>query len=65
VGLHHAQTVKIAGPLKIGHLVKGSVAVGSLLNRFREVGGKPTRWKPKDDDGKGNELVQIRPKRAA
>jgi hypothetical protein len=63
VGLHHAQTIKVAGPLKIGHLVKGSVAIGSLLNRFRRAGEKPTRWHINADNG--NELVQIRPKRAA
>jgi MoaA/NifB/PqqE/SkfB family radical SAM enzyme len=64
VGLHHAQTVKLAGPLKVGHLVKGSVAIGSLLNRFRRA-GKPTRWNAKAVNEKGDELVQIGPKRAA
>jgi len=44
VGLHHAQSVRLAGPLKIGHLVKGSVAIGSVLNRFRKGAEKPSRW---------------------
>ncbi|MGO9518589.1 MAG: radical SAM protein [Candidatus Korobacteraceae bacterium] len=43
-GLHYAQMVRIAGRLKIGHLVKGSIAIGSLLNRLRNAAGRPTRW---------------------
>jgi MoaA/NifB/PqqE/SkfB family radical SAM enzyme len=60
VGLHHAQTVRVAGPLRVGHLVKGSVALGSLINRFRDAAGKPTRWTSKTKNGTDNELVQIR-----
>jgi MoaA/NifB/PqqE/SkfB family radical SAM enzyme len=63
VGLHHAQTVRLAGPLRIGHLVKGSMAVGSLLNRFRKAAGKPARWTGHGGSGRGNELVQIRSNR--
>jgi organic radical activating enzyme len=61
-GLHYAQTVKVAGPVKIRHLVKASVAVGSVFNRFRSV-GKPTRWG--SGKGSGDKLVQIRPTQAA
>jgi len=61
-GLHYAQTVKVAGPVKIRHLVKASVAVGSVFNRFRSV-GKPTRWG--SGKGSGGKLVQIRPTQAA
>jgi hypothetical protein len=61
-GLHYAQTVKVAGPVKIRHLVKASVAVGSVFNRFRSV-GKPTRWG--SGKGSGGKLVQIRPTHAA
>jgi len=64
-GLHYAQTVRVAGPLKIRHLVKGSVAVGSLLNRLRKAGEKPTRWNMQAGNGKGDELVQIRSNRTA
>jgi MoaA/NifB/PqqE/SkfB family radical SAM enzyme len=60
VGLHAAQMVRIAGPLRIGHLVKASVAAGSLLNYFRNGAGKPTRWTHKANNGKQDELVQIR-----
>jgi MoaA/NifB/PqqE/SkfB family radical SAM enzyme len=64
-GLHYAQAVRLAGPLKVGHLVKGSVAVGSLLNRLRKTAGKPTRWNGKAGGEGGDELVQIRSDRAA
>jgi MoaA/NifB/PqqE/SkfB family radical SAM enzyme len=60
-GLHHAQTIRVAGPLKIRHLVKASVAVGSLLNRFRNV-DKPARWTV--GTRSGDTLVQIGPKQA-
>jgi MoaA/NifB/PqqE/SkfB family radical SAM enzyme len=59
-GLHHAQSVKIAGPLKVGHLVKGSIAVGSALNRMRKSGERPKRW-----GGGAGDLVQIDSNRAA
>lgn len=64
-GLHYAQTIQVAGPLKIRHLVKGSVAIGSLLNSFRKVSGKPGRWNKPPGTGKGEELVQIGSKRVA
>jgi MoaA/NifB/PqqE/SkfB family radical SAM enzyme len=60
VGLHYCQTVRVAGPLRVGHLVKGSVALGSLINRFRDAAGKPTRWTSQANNGKHDELVQIR-----
>jgi len=43
-GLHHVQQRKVLGPLKIGHLVRGSTAIGSLLNRLRSDSVKPSRW---------------------
>jgi len=55
-GLHYVQQVKVAGPLKIGHLVRGSMAVGSAVNRLR-ASADPARWYgPHGDDTK---LVQI------
>jgi MoaA/NifB/PqqE/SkfB family radical SAM enzyme len=64
-GLHYAQTIRVAGPLKIRHLVRGSVAVGSLLNRIRKVGTEPGRWNKPPGSPKRDELVQIGSKRAA
>jgi organic radical activating enzyme len=43
-GLHHVEQVKIAGPLKIGHLVRASTAIGSWLNRLRPDARSPSRW---------------------
>jgi MoaA/NifB/PqqE/SkfB family radical SAM enzyme len=57
-GLHHVQKIKVAGPLKIGHLVRGSVAVGTLRNRFR-TGAKPARWKDHPIQPSTTELIQI------
>lgn len=44
-GLHSIQGVKVAGPLKVNHLVKGSMAIGSVLNRLQTVSIRPGRWK--------------------
>ena len=53
-GLQYLERVKIAGPLKIGHLVRASMAIGSA------VGGKrtplPSRWCSESGEQK---LVQI------
>jgi len=43
----------------VKHLVKGSVAVGSFLNRFRDPAAKPSRW-TRHTSAKDQELVQIR-----
>jgi MoaA/NifB/PqqE/SkfB family radical SAM enzyme len=57
-GLHYAQKIKVAGPLKIGHLVRGSVAIGALGNRLR-TGAKPARWKNRAIQPSRAELIQI------
>ena len=59
-GLHWIRTVKVAGPLRVGHFVGGSIGIGSLLNRLRRGGGGPSRWGsggPQTGDKPG--LVQI------
>ena len=59
-GLHWIRTVKVAGPLHVGHFVGGSVRVGSLVNRLRGKGPRPSRWRTKGPpSGKKPELVQI------
>jgi hypothetical protein len=58
--LHWIRTVKVAGPLKVGHFVRGSIGVGSLVNRLRRGATKPSRWNssgPQNDNKQ--ELVQI------
>jgi MoaA/NifB/PqqE/SkfB family radical SAM enzyme len=59
-GLHWIRTVKVAGPLRVGHFVSSSVGVGSLVNRLRRGAPKPTRWNSSGpQNGKKPELVQI------
>ena len=59
-GLHWIRTVKIAGPLKVGHFVSGSIAVGSFVNRLTREAVKPSRWGPGNSHvGSKEELVQI------
>ena len=61
VGLHSTRTIKLAGTLKLGHLVRGSIGIGLLMNRLRRRKVHPNRWQSptiasKDKSG----LVQIR-----
>jgi MoaA/NifB/PqqE/SkfB family radical SAM enzyme len=59
-GLHWIRTVRVVGPLKVGHFVGGSVGVGSLVNRVRGSKNKPSRWGSSGpQSGKKPELVQI------
>ena len=59
-GLHWIRSVKVAGSLRVGHFVGGSVGVGSLVNRIQAKRNRPSRWNPKGPaSGKKPELVQI------
>jgi MoaA/NifB/PqqE/SkfB family radical SAM enzyme len=60
VGLHRVQKIKLAGPLKIGHLIRSSIGVGLLMNRLRRSIVNPARWRS-GTKSKGPALVQIRP----
>ncbi len=42
--LHWIRGVNVAGPLKVGHLVGSSLAVGSLMNKLRGRSHAPARW---------------------
>jgi hypothetical protein len=44
--LHWIQGVKVAGPLRISHLVNASLNVGSAVNRVRRKHHRPSRWQP-------------------
>ena len=57
--LHGMREVKVAGPLTIGHLVRGSIAVGSAMNRLRARTAKPARWEPVRINARSGGLVQI------
>ncbi len=61
IGIHWLTQIPLAGPLKIGHLVNGSIRVGRLLNSIH--GGKPApaRWKQAPGGPEKSGLVQIRP----
>jgi hypothetical protein len=58
--LHWIRDVKIAGPLKVGHLVRGSLSVGSAVRKLRHGVDAPNRW---DQSvrfvGQNSPLVQI------
>jgi len=43
VGLQSLRTIKLLGPLKIGHMVGGSIKIGSFANRIRRSMA-PARW---------------------
>jgi len=54
------QQRKLVGPLTIGHLVRGSTAVGSLMNRLRSGSVMPARWHSLTSHQQGpSDLVQI------
>ena len=62
-GLHWIKGINLAGPLEVGHLVRGSIGVGRLMNRLRARSTTPPRW---DQDAASRslpaqeaELVQI------
>ena len=57
--LHWIRTVKVAGPLRAGHLVDGSIQIGRLMNRFRKRSATPSRWAPGRVAEGEQELVQI------
>jgi len=57
--LHGMRNVRVAGPVTIGHLVRGSIAVGSAMNRMRARASKPPRWQPVHAGASSEGLVQI------
>jgi len=66
IGLHWIRDVKIAGPLKVGHMVGGSVNVGMAVNRLRKRVFRPPRWEPGIAPARENsDLVRIEPSSAA
>jgi MoaA/NifB/PqqE/SkfB family radical SAM enzyme len=62
-GLHWIRNVKVTGPLRVGHFVRGSIGIGSLVNRLRGAGDRPSRWgsgsPPTPHTDNEQELVQI------
>ncbi len=56
VGLHALRHISLAGPLKVGHLVRGSVAIGSTVRRIRRS-VEPERWRRAKDSK--TDLVEL------
>ena len=44
VGAHHIKEFSLLGPLKAGHLVNASIAIGTAVNRLRSRPVQPSRW---------------------
>lgn len=44
-GLHWMKTIKVAGPVKIDHLVRGSMAIGSAVASVGSGASRISRWK--------------------
>ena len=42
--LHWIRDIDIAGPLKIGHLARTSLAIGSAVSKLRQTSSTPHRW---------------------
>ena len=58
-GLHWLKSIPVAGPLKMDHIVRGSMAVGSVMNRLYAKGPAPVRWEQRVPQKATSELVQI------
>jgi organic radical activating enzyme len=60
-GLHFLRQIRIAGPLKVGHLARASTAIGSLRNRLRAKSAYPLRRQDCNTQQSNHKLVQIVP----
>ena len=57
--LHWIKAIPVAGPLKIDHLVRASVAIGAQVGRFSAGSAKPHRWVPAPELAPEPPLVEI------
>ena len=57
--LHWIKDIRVAGPLKIDHLVRASVAVGGQVGRFLTKSAEPRRWVAPAEVAQEPPLVQI------
>jgi MoaA/NifB/PqqE/SkfB family radical SAM enzyme len=57
--LHWIRDVKIAGPIRVGHMVRSSLAVGSAVRKLRGHQDSIDRWQDVRFVGGKNALVQI------
>lgn len=60
--MHWIRSVPVAGPLKVGHFIQGSISVGKFVNALRTHPPKPPRWnRPALRQNHKSQLVQIQP----
>jgi hypothetical protein len=57
--LHWIRTIPLAGPVKVGHFVNGSIAVGRLMNGLRLKATQPSRWNSSAAERPRTDLVRI------
>lgn len=58
-GLHWIRGIRLAGPVKIDHLIQGSLKIGRLMNRLRASEGQVERWSTRIEPAENRDLVQI------
>jgi len=58
-GVDVVKNAKLVGPLKAGHLVRASIAIGSAINRMRTGSEDPARWSEIAMKRVPSDLVQI------
>jgi MoaA/NifB/PqqE/SkfB family radical SAM enzyme len=58
-GLHWLKSISVAGPLKIDHMARGSMAVGSVVSRMTAKATSPSRWDRHVHSERSQDLVQI------
>src|SRR5579863_2346004 len=61
--LHWVRDLKIAGPLRVGHMVRSSLAIGSTVKRIRGDRETVNRWRGIRMVGEKVSLVQIQERR--
>ena len=57
--LHWVRDIKVAGPLRVGHLVQGSLAVGTAVKKITGDRDAANIWRGIRIAGEKNQLVQI------
>src|SRR5262249_50608858 len=57
--LHWIKSVPVAGPLRVDHIIRGSMALGSIINRMSAKAPAPIRWEQPPRGKRASELVQI------
>jgi len=62
--LHWIRTEKVAGPLRVGHFISGSINTGLFVNKLRSSSIHPSRWRPSPSglqSKQPTDLIQLQP----